>query len=337
MNKKILALLMALLMVLTSVAAFAEGDTTTEKVVVEETSFTLNKTYTGDGRDGETFEFELKNDADNKGPALTFADGTNTLTFAADNIASAADDGVPQSLTINVPAVGEDGYEAKPATYEYTLTEKTGTNNAITYDTTIWNVKVTVYNAAAEGEEPSYKTTLSIKKNGAKNDTADFVNTYAGASTLKVKKQIAGNMANMSDTFEITVSFKDAQGNALVLANAVAWNTLPEGVTVTRAENGIDYVIAGIGHDDEVTFTNLPQGTVYEVEETKAGDYTAKYDGKENGTIAESTDVATVVTNTKSTDIDTGVFTDNMPYFMLMAFVMILAAAVVLKKRTVNE
>ena len=36
-------------------------------------------------------------------------------------------------------------------------------------------------------------------------------------------------------------------------------------------------------------------------------------------------------------EVDTGVFTDNMPYFMLMAFVMILAAAVVLKKRTVNE
>lgn len=342
MNKKILAILMAMLMILTSVAALADDEPTTQ-VVKEETSFILKKTYNGDGRDAETFKFELSNAEGNKGPELKFADNKNTLEFLADDITSRADD-VAQSLTINVPAVGvTGGYEAVPGTYDYILKETTeGTNNAdIEYDKTEWFVKVTVYNAAVAGADPEYKTTLSIRKGsatGVKNDTADFVNTYEAPNTLTVKKQIAGNMAVSTDTFTIQVTITDKDGNPLALAKPVEYTPSVNTITVSLVdeENGV-YEIQRIGHNGYVTFTNLPQGAKYVVNEPNPGDYKASYDGYESGTVTENQEITTVVTNTKNVDIDTGVTTDNMPYIMLMAFAMMIAAAVLLKKRTVND
>lgn len=322
MNKKILAVLMALMMVLTSAVAFAAPNNTTE--VVEETSFDLTKTYTGEGKPNETFIFA----------ATTVTEGAPALTLSSTTIENEG------TITVTVPGVGvEGGYKAEPGVYNYTITETAGDTLGTTYDDTIYNVKVTVYNAAEAGKNPVYKTTISIKATdaSAKSTEAAFTNTYTNsAKTLVVKKQIAGNAAVMTDTFTIQVTF-DSGVTGKVLNSVIDTAIADSDNTVKTSWNGNVCTIEGIGHNDTVTFSNLPVGTTYEVVETDNGGYTkTEYDDKQKGTIADA-NIETVVTNTNTTDIDTGVFTDNMPYFMLMAFVMILAAAVVLKKRTVNE
>lgn len=321
MNKKILAILMALMMVLTSVAAFAADETTT--TIPVETSFQLTKTYEGTGKPNETFNFV----------ATTVTEGAPDLTLSATTIENAG------TITVTVPEVGEgEGkYPNTPAVYNYTITETAGSTLGTTYDNTVYNVKVTVYNAAEAGSTPEYKTTIAIKAANAstKTDKAAFTNTYANSTkSLVVKKQLAGNAANMEDTFTITVTFGSGVDGKVL--NSVIEAAAAGGATVTWDAAHKVATITNIGHNDTVTFTNLPEGTTYAVTETVAGEYTASYDANQNGMMAKA-DIETVVTNTKTTDIDTGVNTDNMPYIMLMAFVMILAAAVVLKKRTVNE
>ena len=330
MNKKILAILMALLMVAMSATAFAAANDTVN--VVEETSFDLTKTYTGAGAPAETFKFTLGGTDQGNYP-LTLS--SETISFDGPQSADAA----AKVVTVTVPAVGgEGGYPAEPKTYNYTITETVENPTAgIAYDKTEYAVKVTVYNASAAGTDPVYKTTISIKAAGAsaKSTEAAFANTYS-ATSMTVKKQITGNAANMSDTFEITVTFSNPADSTL--KSAITSSVSDQTVTVTPSEDGKTFVIGNIGHNDVVTFSNLPVGTHYSVVET-ANAYDATYSDAavEDKVVAKDAGTNVVVTNTKTDDIDTGVFTDNMPYFMLMAFVMMLAAAVVLKKRTVNE
>lgn len=317
MNKKILAVLMALMMVLTSAVAFAAPNNTT--AVVEETSFDLTKTYTGEGKPNETFTFA----------ATTVTEGAPALTLSSTTIENEG------TITVTVPGVGvEGGYKAEPGVYNYTITETAGDTLGTTYDDTIYNVKVTVYNAAEAGKNPVYKTTISIKDGNTKTTEAAFENIYS-ATSMTVKKQITGNAANLEDTFEITVTFSspsDANLKSLISAT----QTAGDGVTINSTDNRT-FVLSGIGHNDVVTFSNLPVGTVYSVVETQ-NEYNADYSDKDaEKVVAANAGTNVVVTNDKTDIIDTGVNTDSMPYIMLMAFVMILAAAVVLKKRTVNE
>ena len=79
------------------------------------------------------------------------------------------------------------------------------------------------------------------------------------------------------------------------------------------------------------------QQPVYSVVESENA-YDVDYvDVNENKVLAAGVVTDVVVINTKDENIDTGVTTDNMPYIMLMAFAMMIAAAVLLKKRTVND
>lgn len=325
MNKKILAVLMALMMVLTSAVAFAAPNNTT--AVIEEIDFDLSKTYTGEGAPAETFTFEVKKEGDQLTYPLTLSD--ETIEFDGPQAAA-------KTVTVSVPAVGKDEgqYPAKPGTYTYTIIEKVENPTAgIEYDETEYAVKVTVYNDATTGD-PVYKTTISIKDGNTKTTEAAFENVYS-ATSMTVKKQITGNAANLEDTFEITVTFSnpsDANLKSLISAT----QTAGEGVTIDSTDNRT-FVLSGIGHNDVVTFRNLPVGTVYSVVETP-NEYNADYSDKgADRVVAANAGTNVVVTNDKTDTIDTGVNTDSMPYIMLMAFVMILAAAVVLKKRSVNE
>lgn len=313
MNKKILALLMALLMVVMSTVALADS---TVPVV---------KNYTG-ANEAATFTFKAENTSKPEGVETAPAIENIQIQVAAD-AASATEDFTVDSSLFTVPG-----------TYEYTLSEVIPETKiaGVTYAQNTYTLKVQAY-TDANGE---MATNATIRAEGAteKSTNAAFTNTYTASETgLTVKKVLAGNFADTRDTFEITVTFTSEDAN-LVLQSVATIAKSDDSITVERTDD--TYVISGIGHDDTVTFTNLPAGIKWTVSETdKVGSesgetYTDTY-SQANGIVG--TDAESVVTNTLDEDLDTGVSTDSMPYIMLMAFVMILAAAVVLKKRTVNE
>lgn len=342
MNKKLLALLLAILMVAMSAVAMADANNTTE--VVAETNIDITKKFDGVGKATAEFKFTVTADAGNN---VNLPVSEATINFGlSDNVDT-------KTVTLNLPSASD--FNNVPGKYWYTITEtepKTDIPTGVSYNTgavKTYRLCVTVYNAAEEGGTPVYQTTAAIHQTndaGTKATAAAFENTYAGAE-LTVKKLLAGNGADLNDEFEFTVTFEPQDENH-VLTSAIAYaaNGTTK-VTVTNAEGSYEYTIAGIGDSESVTFTNIPVGAKYTVKETLDDSgcavgskthnlYTPSTDGEVSGFIA-ATNADAVITNTYSTQIDTGLSTDTMPYILLMAFVAILAVAFVAKKRSVNE
>lgn len=332
MNKKILAILMALLMVAVSGVAMAEG-TLSDPVI--------SKTYQGEGRPAENFSFSISTEQVGI-PSVTVG---GSITFTGEK------DEATKTTNFTVPTVGqgEGEYPEKPAEYIYTISETIPEKETagINYATNSYTLKVTVYNDGT-ADNPQWKTAISIKDTDSnKQDKASFTNTYTAPQatdtngTLTVKKVLAGKSANLSDTFSIKVTFTAEDGK--VLNSEAKWAVADgSGITVTREGQSNVYIISGIGHNGEVKFYNLPIGTKYEVEETnKTGAsgtvYTDSYDENNAGTLVATAASTTTVTNTSDITPDTGVTTDSMPYIMLMAIVAIAAVAFVMKKRAAHE
>ncbi|MDO5378935.1 MAG: FctA domain-containing protein [Clostridia bacterium] len=342
MNKKILAIFLALLMVVVSGVAMAEPTQSQE-----EKSFNITKTYeaTSGTKPAQTFEFVVTNDETQQKYPLTISDG-GKITFNATE-----GEDTSKSVTVTVPNVGTNGYPATPGvTYNYVITEKTNNIQGIAEDTTQYNVKVTVFNEPDENGNPVYKTAIAVRKSGSNdkqsNDGITFSNPYS-AGALTVTKKLAGNLADMSDKFSIKVTFSPESGKSLTstvstsVTKADESNTVSVSEVTKTTEGNYEFTISNIGHNDVVTFNNVPAGASWKVEETDSKDYTASYT-QQTGSIAALTTTntspnAAVVINTMTGQIDTGVTTDTMPYILLMAIVAAAAVVFLMKKRTVNE
>lgn len=346
MNKKLLALLLAILMVAMSAVAMANDvvpDEVPSGTSVDATgkTITVTKNYNGAGKAGATFVFEVTPDASTS-PALETPSKSVTFTTS-----STVD---KQDVSFTMP--GASAFKNVPGEYWYTLTEVVPTEDVpqgVTYNTgsvKVYHVSVTVYNKTeTAGADPQYDTVVMIHEGsttGTKNSNPSFVNSYE-SHDLTVTKKLAGNGADMNDKFEINVTFTPADttadGISYALTNAITTQA-SDGVTVKPGTNPYSYTITGIGHNGTVTFKNIPTGAKYSVSETvdnegKVSGYVPTYEGC-TGSMANA-DISAVVTNTRTVEVDTGVSTDTMPYILLMAFVAILAVAFVAKKRSVNE
>lgn len=328
MNKRILAVLMALLMV--AVGSVAMGDTTTD-TSTDMSSITLNKTYTGAGKPAQTFSFTV--DATGAPNGVTPNDSDITI----ENIIIAAGETTGDTL-INLPI------KQIPGVYTYQIKETANGTAGIVFDTTVYELKVTFH--WVDGQlirSAALRTTDAGDSN--KHTSADFENVYTATTAdqaLTVSKVIAGSGADARDEFEIKVTFpKEMSDKTLVQAPSVAPNTA---VTVTAAHTTDDYVfnITGINGGESVAFYNLPAGWEWNVAETRAvgsvtnATYTSVIDENGTGTIALAAKTVNV-TNTYDMNIDTGVNTDTLPYIMLMAIVAAAAVIFVMKKRAVRE
>ncbi len=350
MNKKLLALLLAILMVAVSACAMADG--TTQSQITEKTSIPVYKTYTGNGKPAETFTF--KTQAIGNAPAI----GNITIGFTSD-----ASEGNTLTGSITLPDVGTDGgFTAAPGVYKYVITEVVpNTKTAgMTYDEeNSYLLTVTVYNADTNSGSPKYKTTATIyaatvakddagnvtsaTESGSKLTEATFTNTYAGTNLI-VEKKLAGTGANSSDKFNMQVVFSADSGERLT--SDITCVKSADTITVTESSDGYTFTIEGIGNNETVTFSNIPVGAKYTVTETnKTGSvsntvYTATGEVTAATKIAAETENSknkVTITNTYDATIDTGVNTDNTPYILLMALVAIMALAFVAKKRSVRE
>ena len=88
-------------------------------------------------------------------------------------------------------------------------------------------------------------------------------------------------------------------------------------------------------HDAMATFGNLPEGVTYTVTETPVDGYTTTSTGEEGKIVAGTNEVT--FTNTKNGDIDTGVTTENLPYVLLIGFVVLAGAALLIKRKAHNN
>lgn len=268
-------------------------------------------------------------------------------TFTADADADATNGG---SIVMNVPSY------TKVGVYTYQVKETDGGTLGMTYDPKTYTLQVIVGNKmeggqiVANGEKVCYVTMLdgTTKQNSVKN-------TYT-AGTLNITKTVQGNMGDRStDTkFDFVATFKVPAGKTL-RSDIV----LPEDYNITwNSDKTVGTVEFKLSHNETFSVQNLPKDIQYSVVEKNgetalannayitnaAGEntYQVSYDNFVNGTVGttEMTDenvIATNITNTWGSTIDTGVILDNAPYILMLAVVAGGAMMLVIKKRREEE
>lgn len=159
---------------------------------------------------------------------------------------------------------------------------------------------------------------------GSKTDN-DLTNEYDSGS-LTVTKHVAGNMADMGKKFTFTITFNAGTAdweNAIVVPGE-NWDAAKRVYTVE------------LGNGESVTFTNIPKGVTYTVEEadyTGEGYTTTKVTSDGFGTIEGGDNDTVDFTNTKTATVDTGIALDSLPYVLLLAVACVGMAVVLTRKR----
>ena len=99
-------------------------------------------------------------------------------------------------------------------------------------------------------------------------------------------------------------------------------------------DNPMSYTFK-LKHDAMATFGNLPAGVTYTVTETPVDGYTTN-NIEQKGTIVAGLNEVTFI-NEKSGTIDTGVTTENLPYVLLIGFVVLAGVALLIKRKAHNN
>ena len=292
--KKFVAILLTLMLVLGVSGALAADPN------LPNATFKKNYTENGGTAPAATFTFKAEfkafaEGATAEGPALSISNVV--ATGAGDYTATISPEG-------DFPSVGK---------YYYTVSEDQGNVAGVTYAAPLY-LMVLVTNGEDGALVPSYYLYKDENKD-TKEDT--FTNAYS-AGTLTVKKTVTGNLGDKKKEFDFTVTFAAPEGKNWTPAIGAS-----EGATMVE-DNPMSYTFK-LKHDAMATFGNLPAGVTYTVTETPVDGYTTN-NIEQKGTIVAGLNEVTFI-NEKSGTIDTGVTTENLPYVLLIGFVVLAGAA----------
>lgn len=350
--KKLISLMLALMLVfsLATVAMADGGDTTWDGSYAASaaTSFTIKKVYNSDETFAptETLHFTVAQDG-NDNP-----DGTMiTVGYAKNDVYGYVNvNGLETTITVNVPSYSKAGV------YKYTIKEDAGnTAGVTTYDTgkTIHvqvlveydnaNHRLVIGNPKASGQNG---ITYFIEKNSDGTKTDTFANVFQ-TNDFTVAKDVTGNMANETDTFEIVVTLTAPAGKVVGTPIQVAGESVAaSNWTKNEATNTYSYtkILTISERSGAFTFADIPYGVAVNVAENTAAEklngYTAKgYSLNGTRTADTATNVeftidddtahtdVVVVHNEKATNVNTGITLDSLPFVLILA---VCAGAVVL-------
>lgn len=334
--KKLFAIMLALMLVLTMGSALAEapsivvGDTTYTDI----TSVTINKVYkltnAGTTSPEETFTVVQEGPGTVKDGDASSAPDLGAITGASFSAGDATTEGVTKAITIALPTYEQVGV------YEYTLKETAGATAGVTYREETIRLVVTVMQGA-DGKV-RVAGVHAEDANGEKSDT--ITNTYS-AGLLKVTKVVTGNMGDHDKYFKIEVNLAGEQGKNYAESYKVeggSYEANPK--TIAIGTPATFYLKAG----ETITIENLPYGVNYTVTETddaitaeegEKPEYNVTYTNEKG--VIESASVTATVTNNKTGNVDTGITTDNLPYIVLMGIVVLAGVAMIAKRRMAHN
>ena len=168
-----------------------------------------------------------------------------------------------------------------------------------------------------------------------KSDT--FENTYS-AGTLKISKTVKGNLGDQSKYFEFKVTLNGDTEKTYTGSYAGSDGYAVSGGSNTSNPKFIkmkEETTFWLKDGETISIANLPYGVKYTVTETTAKGYTTTKAGDE-GTINEAEQTA-AFTNSKTGNVDTGVYLDNLPYILVFAGVLAIAAVFVVRRRRFED
>ncbi len=346
--KKILAMMLTAAMMLSMGTAAMADDADSEYAPSDATSFVIEKSYTSDETfvPGETLSFTIVADENNPDSEPVISIGENN-TFTVSTDAAKVNE-----ITVTVPSYDTAGV------YNYTIAENEGNTAGVTkYDTdvTIYVTVLVEYNNDTKKLEIGNDTvdgiTYFIKKNTDDTKTDEFVNIFE-TGDFTVAKNVEGNMADEYDEFEITVTLTSTKpvltpievAGESVAATDANWipNTAeaPTSWTYTK-------VLTISESDDPVSFRNIPEGVTVTVVENTDDDKMNGYDHDGytvNGTKGQSAEFTVdddtktvVVENSKTTEVDTGISVDSIPYIAMLGVVAVGGAGFMVSKKRRSE
>ncbi len=317
--KKILSLALVLVLVLSmSTVAFAEE---VKYEASEATTFnTIVKSYSSENsvQVSETLSFTSTPDTDNP----------DTTNLTVDPLV--VSDGLENlPIIVNIPSYSQVGV------YKYTISEDGENTAGVTYTDSVIRVVVMI-----EYDNENQKLVIGnlnsyiLEVNGEK--TNKFENEFKSGS-FSVAKQVTGNMANQNDEFEITVTLTAPEGKVIGTPISVGGQT----VTADQWKDGVYTTTLTLSHaDGATTFSDIPVGVTVTVEENKEVDKMNGYtyvSGETALTIDNDTASEIVVINDKSTEVNTGINMDSMPYILLLAVAFMGLFVFFSKKRMMRE
>ncbi|HZJ82719.1 MAG TPA: FctA domain-containing protein [Clostridia bacterium] len=300
--KKLLVIMLALTMVLSlSGIALAEEDYEDSNSVEVNKEMTLTNEETINP--AETFSFTVGEGT------VTGSSATSAPALPSPFTIDVAEGGASGSTNINLPAFNRVGV------YTYPINETPGNTAGMDYDTGTNNLVITVTNNPAYdggSNEPEFLRVLTMAGTDGKKIDA-FTNTFS-AGDLTITKETTGNFGDPEDEFTVTVKLtppagKDIKAGPIDTTGADSF---------TDNEDGTFTATYTVSHGSNFTLKNIPYGVGYTVEEEENDmEYTATYTGDE-GAIDDATQTA-AITNTRNTEVATGINLDNLPYILLLA------------------
>lgn len=387
--KKFFAGVLAAAMMLTvgATAAFAdepisvpagEGDQSYKgaKVIVADTEghayLNLTKVLEvkeGTAPDKMTFNFTVEGTSATGSVDFKKTDNDNSAAFTAGEY--------KRTFNIDLMQVLGDKAE-KVGAYTYTISETDPQIPGIKQVRSSLTMVVTVINKTGELNQ-GYGYIVALKDNGTKVPANEaFKNSYGDSNlqSLELSKTIHGSLGNLQDTFTFNVKFSAKEGVNASQYKGVSVTTGDEHIeglnnTVNDGllELGKTYTVT-LGHDNSITFGNLPEGVTYEISENTTtlnaenkyvnGEYTVSVSDTKGATRINETAKTLVAVNeanthfgikgaittgtnpvafhnTKEGTPDMGVVLDNAPYIAMLAIVAIGGVALMLNKRRRDE
>lgn len=343
-----------------------EGDMTAEKGKSPAEKFTVSfKKTLAQNTSGDIInEFEAQENVYGKIDDITIEADQSDARATGKNLTS----------VVTIPDFGTVGG------FWYEVTEKAGNTAGVTYDANKYYMHVQVLNGTTDGQfirlvtlhtkpgSEHYKDGLIKCPDGCvKND--GITNSYSSGE-LHITKDVRGNTGDTTKRFEVTVTFtapadKTVMSDIAYTGGSSADNDSSE---ITNGEiiagdsgwTGTRFVKIWLKHGDTVTFTNIPAGVKYEVQETSyqldgydpptfsfvpgehdtedykiadktSGDDYTKYI---TGTIQRYDDSDSItIENAKNSTLDVGVALEDAPYIGIMILAVAAAAVFVVAKR----
>lgn len=237
--------------------------------------------------------------------------------------------------------------------YVYTVTEKQESMPNVTYDDSIYTLRVYVINGTNGLEVEK----ITAQGANGKTDKILFTNTYAkNDATLTIEKNTTGKYADKTQEFNFEITFtKSPMSDQTTFTGKIG----SESVECT-AGTAKPFTLAD---GEQLVFSNLPVGTTYVVKELAASDgYTPSVTVVENRTttvnnrtaalegdaldtlkeggkknlVGEYENTVTFTNTHQGGVVPTGILMNNLPFILLVAVAIVafVSLAVIKRRRT---
>ncbi len=213
--------------------------------------------------------------------------------------------------------------------FTYLISEHDENIAGVTPDTSAYTLKFLVSYVEDPQNPGTYTTEREVSQFDIRNNEGEKVDTITNiytTSDVTLDKVVTGNLSNGEDEFELEVYLA-------VPRKILTDVTLPDGTVVSFTDLGNEYyesdryTITIKANDGLKTITGIPEGVSVFVEELDPAPYELVgytvngVSASDVGFAAEASDTAVVITNDYSTNIDTGISLDSLPYILVIAAV----------------